>query len=174
MQRLTSALVLGGGVLLMSYINAPAAPRPAPPRVTPAEVAAINAMVSVAEDVAQETERLRARLLVTPAVPVAGRDPFSFGNVRRPERPVSGTPEVDVEAPAAVDAAPAIAWPSLVAVLTDGAITPTRTAVFGIGDGVEMLKVGETTGAFLVRDVGATFVDVVYVDTLTIKRLSIR
>src|SRR3990167_5709223 len=62
MHRLTSALLLGGGVLLASYISAPAAPTPEPPRVSLATTAEIDSIAPLADDVAQETERLRARL----------------------------------------------------------------------------------------------------------------
>lgn len=173
MHRLTSALLLGGGVLLASYISAPAAPTPEPPRVSLATTAEIDSIAPLADDVAQETERLRARLTAAPAVPVARRDPFNFGAVRRPERPAPSArmpqPERSV-----VDAAPPIAWPSLVAVLTDGGETPVFTAVLGVGDAVEILKKGDATGGFQISDVTSTSVELVHVATATVTRLSIR
>ena len=173
MHRLTSALLLGGGVLLASYISSPAAPTPAPRRVSLATMAAIDALAPLADDVAQETERLRARLTAAPAVPVARRDPFNFGAVRRPERPAPPASVPQPEA-AVVKAAPAIAWPSLVAVLTEGGDTPVFTAVLGVDDGIAMLKKGGETGGFVIRDVTSTSVELVHVATTTVTRLSIR
>ena len=173
MHRLASALLLGGGVLLASYISAPAAPTPEPPRISPATVAEIDALVPLADDVAQETERLRARLAVAPAVPVARRDPFNFGAVRRPDRPARTVSVREPEAPA-VEAAPAIAWPSLVAVLTEGGDTPVFTAVLGEGDGIALVKKGGEAGGFTVRDVTSTSVELVHVATNAVTRLSIR
>jgi hypothetical protein len=129
-------------------------------------------MTPLAADVTQETQQLRARLVITPAPPIAQRNPFTFGEVRRPERRAVPPP-----APVPVPAAPAeaiIAWPSLVAVLTDGGVTPARSAVFGVGDAVEILKAGGTFGGFLVREVTPTGVELVHVATNTVTRLSIR
>lgn len=173
MHRLTSALLLGAGVLFTSYISAPAAPTPAPARVSPAELAEIEAMVPLAQDVAQETDRLRARLAAAPAPPVARRDPFNFGAVRRPDRPVAPAAHAELRAPA-VEAAPPIAWPSLVAVLTTAGDAPVFTAVLGIGDGVEMLKKGGEINGFLVRDVTPSSVELIHVATTTVTRLSLR
>ena len=173
MPRLTSALLLGGGVLLASYISAPAAPTPESPRVSLATTAEIDSLAPLVADVAQETERLRARLAAVPAVPVARRDPFNFGAVRRPERPAPSAPKPQSELSVA-DAAPAIAWPSLVAMLTDGGETPVFTAVLGLGDAVEVLKKGDATGGFQIRDVTSTSVELVHVATNTVTRLSIR
>lgn len=170
MHRLTSALLLGGGVLLASYISAPAAPTPAPARVPPGMIAEIDALAPIAGDVAQQTDQLRARLNAPPPAPVARRDPFNFGAVRRPERPAAPS---TTRAPEP-ESAPAIAWPSLVAVLTDNGDSPGRSAVFGVGDAVEILKSGASFGGFLVRDVTATTVELVHVATNTVTRLSIR
>lgn len=173
MHRLTSALLLGGGVLLASYISAPAAPTPESPRVSLATTAEIDALAPFVDDVAQETERLRARLTAVPAVPVARRDPFNFGSVRRPERPAPPTPEPQLETPV-VDVAPAIAWPSLVAVLTDGGETPVFTGVLGVGDGIEIVKKGATLGGFQISDITSTSLELIHVATNTVTRLSIR
>jgi len=173
MYRLTWALLLGAGVLLTSYISAPAAPTPASARVSLAELAEIEALVPLAQDVAQETDRLRARLSAAPVAPVARRDPFNFGSVRRPDRPVAPAAHAQLRAPA-VEAAPPIAWPSLVAVLTAAGDAPVFTAVLGIGDGIEMLKKGSEANGFLVRDVTSSSVELIHVATTTVTRLSLR
>lgn len=173
MHRLTSALLLGGGVLLASYISAPAAPTPAPLRVSLAATAEINALAPLADDVAQETERLRARLTAVPAVPVARRDPFNFGAVRRPDRSAPSAVEPARDTGPVPEVTPAITWPSLVAVLTEGGDTPVFTAVIGVGDGIAILKKGGEAGGFVIREVTSTSVELVHVATTTVTRLSI-
>jgi hypothetical protein len=172
MHRLTSALLLGGGVLLTSYISAPAAPTPAPARVSTAVLDEIEAMAPLAADVAQESERLRSRLAVVPAAQDARRDPFNFGAPRR------AVPVVTVSAPVLpapdVEITPTIVWPSLAAVMTGVGDATALTAVFGIGDGIAMLRKGETTGGFLVRDVTSSSVELMHVATSTVRTLSIR
>lgn len=190
MHRLRSALLLGGAVLLTSYISAPAAPTPAPARASAAEVDAIEAVAPVARaatqetapikaatqetapinDATQEAARLRARLAVVPEKPVVQRDPFSFGTRPRSTRPAAVVPEPQ---PETLDVAPPplLVWPKLVALLTDNG---KMTAVLGVGDAVEMLKAGESAGGFLVRDITSTSIEVVHVATSVATRLTLR
>ncbi len=173
MHRLTSALLLGSAVLLTSYINAPAAPTPARVPVSSADVAAIDAMIPLAAEVTQETERLRSRLTPAPAAPVARRNPFGFGNRTRP---APSTPDTTAE-PAAVlidTAPPAIAWPTLVALLTARDEGSALTAVLALGDAIEILSAGGTVGGFQVREVTATSVELVHVASSSTTRLAIR
>lgn len=172
MNRLTSAFLLGGAVLLTSYINAPAAPTPAPAPVSSAEMAAINAMMPLVEEVVQQTERLKARLTPTPAAPVARRNPFGFGNRTRPA-PSTADPAADPE-PAIVEAAPAIAWPTLVALLTGKGDASPLSAVLALGDTVEILTAGAIAGGFEVREITATSVELVHVASSSTTRLTLR
>ncbi len=172
MHRTSSALVLGGAVLLMSYISAPAAPTPAPARVSDAELDAVEASAPVAAIAAQEAERLRQRLAVVPERPATQRDPFTFGpGPRSSKRAVSlPVPEpviVEVEA----EPPPALVWPKLVALLTDNG---KMTAVLGVGETVEILKAGESAGGFLVREITATSIEVVHIATSVVTRLPMR
>jgi hypothetical protein len=169
MARLRSALLLGGTVLLMMYINAPAAPTPAPARASEAEMRAITAMAPVAESATQETAKLRARLATVPEKPAPQRDPFSFGTTSRV--PKRATP-IPVPEPVQPDVAPVqpIVWPKLVALLTD---KDKITAVIGVGDTVEVVKAGETAGGFLVREITATSIEVVHVATSVSTRLTL-
>ena len=164
-------LLLGGTVVVMSYISAPAAPTPPPARASDAEMRAIDAMAPVTENATQETERLRARLAIVPEKPVPQRDPFSFGTTSKVPKRVTAAPEPEpVVAPEVVAPAPLV-WPKLVALLTDNG---KITAVLGVGDGVEMLKAGETVGGFLVREITATSIEVVHVATSVVTRLTLR
>lgn len=172
MTRVRSALLLGGTVLLMSYISAPAAPTPAPARASETEMRAIDATAPVADDATQETAKLRARLAVVPEKPVTQRDPFSFGTAPRvPKRattaPEPGTPPLAAE----VAPPPPLVWPKLVALLTDNG---KITAVIGVGDSVEMLKAGDSAGGFLVREITSTSIEVVHVATSVTTRLTLR
>jgi hypothetical protein len=177
MSRLRSAVLLGGTVVLMSYISAPAAPTPAPARATETEMRAIDAMAPLAHAATQEVEdaqetaaRVRARLAVVPQKPVPQRDPFSFGKTPRVPKRVIAAPDAE---PAAPDVAPPppLVWPKLVALLTDNG---KITAVLGVGDAVEMLQTGETAGGFLVRAITSTSIEVVHVATSVATRLTLR
>jgi len=174
MHRLTSAFVLGGAVLLTSYINAPAAPTPALAPVSSAEMAAIDAMAPLVADVVQETERLKSRLTPAPAQPVARRNPFGFGN--RPRPAPSAPTAADTEAGVAevIESAPAIAWPTLVAVLTGKGEASTLSAVLALGDAVEILTAGAIVGGFQIREVTATSVELVHVASSSTTRLALR
>ncbi|MEO6222350.1 MAG: hypothetical protein ABIP90_03805 [Vicinamibacterales bacterium] len=170
MHRLSSALVLAGAMLLTTYVSAPAAPTPEVARVSAAELNVIDATAPAAHAAEQEVARLRARLAVVPDKPVAQRDPFRFGLTppRAPRAVVAAEP---VAAMAEVVEPPAVVWPKLVALLSDkGAMT----AVLGLGDAVEMLKAGETTGGFLVREITATSIEVVHVASSVVTRLTLR
>jgi len=172
MHRLTSALWLGSAVLLLSYINAPAAPTPAPPRVPPDALRAIDDAVPLSAEVDQEAARLRERLAVVPEKPTIIRDPFHFGAApRRPAR-LPAAVEPEPEAPP-VDAMPAIVWPKLVALLTERD-SAALTAVIAVGDAVDMVKVGGALGGFLVRDVTTTSIEVVHIATSATMRLTLR
>ena len=183
MSRLRSALLLGGTVLLMSYISAPAAPTPAPPRASETEMRAIDAMAPLADTATQETARLtdtqetarlRARLAVVPEKPIPQRDPFTFGTTPRVPKRATVAPEPEPVVPSlSIEVAPPppLVWPKLVALLTDNG---KITAVLGVGDAVEMLKAGETAGGFLVREITSTSIEVVHVATSVATRLTLR
>jgi len=173
MHRLTSALLLGGALLLASYINAPAAPTPARAPIAPEALAEIDALAPLADDVAQEADRLRARLSAVPEKPVARRDPFSFGPAKRPARRAEAEPAPEPVVPA-IEKQSAIAWPTLVALLADHAAPAALTAVLAVGDAVEILKAGDTIAGFQVTAVTATTVELVHVATSAVTRLSLR
>jgi hypothetical protein len=180
MPRLRSALLLGGAVLLTTYISAPAAPTPAPARASETELRAIDTAAEAVHaatqetarlnDAAQETARLRARLEAVPQKPVTQRDPFSFGTTPRVPKRVTAAPEPEPVAPD-VAPPPPLVWPKLVALLTDNG---KIAAVIGVGDAVEILKAGETAGGFLVREITATSIEVVHVATSVTTRLTLR
>lgn len=171
MHRLSSALVLGGAVLLTSYISAPAAPTPEPARASEAELDAIDASAPVAADVTQEAARLRERLAILPQKPVTQRDPFNFGTRPRSPKRATAAPEPEPAILEEVEPPPALVWPKLVALLTDNG---TITAVLGLGETVEMLRAGETAGGFLVREITAASIEVVHVATSVVTRLTLR
>ena len=169
MSRLRSLLLLGGTVVAMSYISAPAAPTPTPQPPSERQLRAIDEKTPVAEDAVQETAKLRARLAVLPQNPQPQRDPFTFGATpRAPKRVTTEPPEVVIpETPPP----PPIMFPKLVALLTDNG---QITAVLGIGDSIEMLKAGESAGGFTVREITSSSIEVVHVATSTVQRLTLR
>lgn len=170
-RRLRTALVLGGAVVLTSYISAPAAPTPARSRTSAIEVDAIATAAPLVTDAAQETTKLRERLATVPERPAPRRDPFSFGkSPRTPRAATAAAPEQEREVVETVPA-PALVWPKLVALLTD---KDKITAVLGVGDSVEMFQVGQTTGEFLIREITATSVEIVHVATSVATRLTLR
>ncbi len=155
MQRVASLLLLAGAVLLASWIAAPAAPSPTPPLAAVAATPFDQARPIVAE-VSAQLDRLRSRIEATPEFPTPERDPFRFAP--RPEPTPKPRPAI-VESAAPVEP-PAPVLPKLLAIVAnevDGVVV--HSAVFSIGDGVRVVKVGETIGTFVLRGVSADVAD---------------
>jgi hypothetical protein len=150
MNRAAKALLLGGVVLLATWVVAPAAP--GPPAATADPLASLDQTTPVVAEVNAQVDRLRERLAAPPELPPPARDPFRFGERRDPRRVVA-----PVEAPAIVPPLePAPPLPVLIAITSntiDG--TLTRTAVFAEGEEVRIVKEGDTVGRFLVQTVSA-------------------
>jgi hypothetical protein len=153
MSRIASA-VLVGGVLLMFWVAAPAAPTPATLPPSPADLAAVDAAVPVAQDVAREAARLRQLLDHPPDPPRPGRDPFKFGVPPTHATPPPPAPPPTAAAPAG-SSAPAL--PVLVAIVDGDA--GTRRAAFAIGDDVEVLAAGDAVGLLTIHAIAADHVD---------------
>jgi hypothetical protein len=152
MTRVTSALALSGCVLLTTWAVAPAAPPPGPPLVRAADLKAFDQSVPVLADVNAQVERLQQRPASPPEFPAPARDPFRFGRRPEPARPKVENVPARVDAPVVVT--PLL--PRLVAILadtTDG--TLVRTAALAVGEGVEIVKPGDTVGPFVVRSIGS-------------------
>lgn len=172
MPRLTSALLLGAGVLVTTWVSAPAAPTAPPVRVSAEDLAEIAAMAPIAAEVEQEVDRLRAQLAAVPQMPSPTRDPFSFGAPRPSPRPRVVAPADDLPmAETVVDAAPALVWPTLTAVMAE---SPGRTAVIAWGDSIEFVKSGDVFKDFRVVSVSGTSIDVHHVPSNTTKTLTLR
>jgi hypothetical protein len=172
MPRLTSALLLGAGVLVTTWVSAPAAPTAPPVRVSAEDLAEIAAMAPIAAEVEQEVDRLRAQLAAVPQMPSPTRDPFSFGAPRPSPRPRVVAPADDLPiAETAVDAAPALVWPTLTAVMAE---SPGWTAVIAWGDSIEFLKSGDSYKDFRVVSVSGTSIEVHHVPSNTTKTLTLR
>lgn len=172
MPRLTSALLLGVGVLVTTWVSAPAAPSAPPVRVSAQEMANIVAMAPLAADVDQEVARLRAQLATVPQMPAPTRDPFNFGAPRPAPRPRTETPATEVPALAPeIDDAPALVWPALTAVMagTDG-----PTAVIAWGDAIEFVKSGETFRDFRILRVSGGAIELHHPASNTTKTLTLR
>lgn len=174
MSRTVTAVLLGAGVLVTTWVSAPAAPTAPVARVSEADLAMIEAMAPLAADVEQETARLRARLATVPERSEPGRDPFSFG---RPARRVTRPAEAPAlpAPPPAVDAAAELVWPTLAAVLAEGpADAPARTAVVGWGELVELLKPGDLFKDFRVIAVSTGALDLRHEPTGTLRTITLR
>ncbi len=174
MHRFTSAVLLGAGVLVTTWVAAPAAPSAPPARVSEADLARIDELATLVTEVVQEAERLRARLAVVPDVPAPRRDPFRFGG-RRPDPAPNPEPVPEVTRP--VDATPTMLWPTLAAVMAavgDAGDVPTRTAVMAWGDAIEFLKAGEDLGDFRVVTVSVDAVELLHVPTASTRRVTLR
>jgi hypothetical protein len=172
MTRTASAALGGGVVLLLVWKAATGAPSPAVPlqRDTPPA-----AQTPVPVDLDREAVRLHERLANSPKFPPPQRDPFSFGTkppapVRARALPASPPMPVVVEAPPPVSDAP-----RLLAVLTDaGDGGPLRRAVLGIGDDVQILRIGDTVTHYRIRSIGADALEFVDVVTGAITRVTLR
>jgi hypothetical protein len=172
MPRTAAAIVLGAGVVLVTWVSAPAAPTPLPAPIPAEVIAAIDALAPLAADVGQETEKLRARMAQVVEPPSPRRDPFAFGERRpAPPRPSPATPAVvDVAQPEITPEAP-IAWPTLAGVFVDAG---TSTAVLGIDDTVEFVTVDQRLGNFVVVSIGAASIELRHSVLNITKTLSLR
>ena len=161
MNRIASALLLGGGVLLTTWVVAPAAPAPSAKPLTTAEVAALTQQAPIVAEVDAQVTRLRERLAAAPQFPPPSRNPFLFGRGPEPASPKVNVPVIAAPAPVEPDAA-APTLPRIVAVIgtaTDGGLL--RTAVLGIGDDVQIVKPGDVVLRFVVRSISADAVELV-------------
>jgi hypothetical protein len=165
MQRLAVALLLGGVLLLASWVvagdppgtspAAPASPRP-------------DQVAQLVDDVNQQVELLRQRLALERRFTPPNRNPFTFDAGVRP--PAIEAPPVE---PVVAPEAPAM--PQLVAILTDkieGGVA--RRAVFSMNGTVQILKVGDVVDRFEVARIDADGVDLKGRDTPATVRLSIK
>jgi hypothetical protein len=171
MPRFRTALLLGVGVLVTTWVSAPAAPTAPPSPVSVEDMARIEALAPLADKIDQEVARLRAQLAVVPQAPEPRRDPFAFGG-RRPT-PRETPPVLVVETPAdvPVELPPAVLWPSLAAVMVEPSGT---TAVVAWGDTIEFLKVGATYKDFRVLAISGTTLDLRHEPTGALRTISLR
>ncbi len=173
MPRVTLALVLGTGLLVTTWVSAPAAPTPAPVYVSPEELTRIEALAPLADEVEQEAAQLQARLRASVEPPQPRRDPFHFG-ARRDTVPA---PRVDTSVPERVETAapaPAVLWPVLAGIVEESAAEPRHTAVLGWGDALEFLTVGGTFKDFVVTAVSAGSIELRHQPTGLVKTLTLR
>lgn len=172
MSRFTTASFLAAGVLVTTWVSAPAAPTAPPREVSAEEMGRIEAMAPIAADIDQQVDRLRGQMAAAPQKPDPHRDPFSFGAPRpapRAARPVAPT-IVTVETP--VEALPpAVLWPTLAAVMAE---TSGNVAVVGWGDSVEFLKAGDTFKDFRVVSVSSGSLELRHEATGTTRTISLR
>ncbi len=152
MNRLATALICGGALLLLIWQVSPATSAPPPPRN--AVSSELDQAAPVLAEVTSQVDRLRERLATVPTFPPPSRDPFNFG--RRPDPTPRPAPAA---APATTEPAPAPPLPSIVAILltsVDGA--DVRTAAFAVDDDVQLVTAGQTIGQFIVRSISADHV----------------
>jgi hypothetical protein len=171
MKRIGAIVLFAGAVLVSTHILAPAEPPAnraselAAGRAALAQVAAASAQVAQVDG---EVDRLRKRLSAQPPFPPPTRDPFTYGVKAEPRRPATSVPA----APATpVPEVPRVVLPQLIAIMTGA---PARTAVLGIGDHVQIVKVGEAFSAFVVRSIDIDGVSLVESATGRTIALSLR
>jgi hypothetical protein len=171
MRRFIPAALLGTGLLVTTWVSAPASPASPPVHVSIEDVAPIEAMAPLVVDVNQEVARLRANLTAVPDMPSPGRDPFSFG-VRRPAPRVSDpAAQTDVAPVVSVVDAPTLVWPTLTAVMGQAS---GPTAVLAWGDDIEFLKTGDTFRDFFVVSVSGQTIELRHEGTGSTKTLALR
>ena len=161
MQRFAVALLIGGTLLLASWVLAGDPPqrkaRPEPSEPAAPVVAEMNAQV----------DRLRERLSVERRFSSPTRDPFHF-TARVEPAPVAPPPAPE---PVAAPAPP----PQLVAILTDKSNDGvTRRAVFSLNGTVQIVKPGDTIDRFVVGRVDADSVELTERGSAVPLRLTIK
>lgn len=172
MQRLTTAVVLGAGVLMTTWVSAPAAPTAPPILVSDAEMATIEATAPAADALDQEVARLRGQLAISPQQPEPRRDPFSFGRRLPAPAPTVAAAVEPVELPEQAEpVAPELLWPTLAAVMADDA---GATAVLAWGDAIDFVKTGERFHDFRVTSVTSRTVELHHAASNSTKTISLR
>jgi hypothetical protein len=170
-----SAIYLTGGALLVAWLAAANMPGPGAPAPRARAEAQPPGPDAIAMDVSAQATRLRARMSQAPAPHPDVRNPFAFGAPPRPHRAA-----VDIPAPAALEAAPAIP-PAPMLTLMGIAEESTaqglrRTAIIG-GDGETLFLVveGQAVGdRYRVTKIGADAVELEDVITKAFRRLALR
>lgn len=163
MHRFAVILLVGGVVLLVSWIAAPAAPNSAGPAA--ADPAAPDQSAVVAEVNAQ-VERLRKQLSTPAPYPPPVRNPFRFSGRPEPRR----IAPKETAAPPVEPPAPSL--PALLAITAtsiDG--TLVRTGVLRVDDDVKIVKAGDTIGSLVVRSVEADAIELLDPTTSKIYRV---
>lgn len=168
MNRVALILLLSGFVLLLTWVVAPAAPSPSP---LPAHAAAaVDQTAPLVAEMAAQVERMRNRLEEPQGFPPPERNPFTFGARREV---VPARPRLPVAAPEEPPPPPPL--PKLLAVVAndaDGGVV--LTAVFSVGDNVQVVKTGDTIGAFAIRSITADVVELVDPSTGAVHRMTLR
>ena len=164
MKRVSSALVIGGVLILISWVTSPSArPTPPGPALSEADLdRAEQTTQSIAPLTAQiddQAAQLRARLSQTVPKPQPARNPFSFGKGTDRKGTYPGTKGTYPVDPGYVPLAPAapvpLALPTLVAITTDavdGGVM--RTAVLSMNDEMKIVRPGQIFDRFIVEAIG--------------------
>lgn len=173
MPRVLVAVTMGAGVVLATWLPAPAAPTPRAPDVPEEILAEITAAAPLAAEVEQQTAQLRAKLATPVQPPSPRRDPFRFGTPRTPADAPTPTPPFESTMPADVPAMPSIEWPTLTAIVADSTES-TRTAVVSLGDLLEFLDAGQSFQDFVVVSIATGSIELRHEPTRTTKTLSLR
>lgn len=174
LSRIAVALLLGAGVLMTTWVSAPASPVAPPLHVAAGDVAHVEALAPLAAELDQDVEQLRARLSTVPTPPAPARDPFRFGDRRhttREDAEVSSSPPAPVTP---VVEEMAVSWPALVAVLADADGPPAFTAVVAWGDSIEMLTTGASFHDFTVVSVSNSAAVLRHAPTGSTRTLTLR
>jgi hypothetical protein len=163
MQRLAVALLLGGVLLVASWVVAGDPPRHPPQAPAPR----LDQVAQLVDDVNRQVELLRERLALERHFAAPDRNPFTFeAAAAAPVTAPAVTPVVAPEPPP---------LPQLVAILTEkveGALV--RRVVVSVNGSVHILKVGETVDQFEVSRIDADGVDLKSRDTPATFRISIK
>lgn len=172
MQRVAQLLVLAGVILLATWVWAPASPAPAPEPRQPRDSSPPDQTAPILEDMAAQIDRLRERIEAPPNFPPPERNPFRFGTKPEPIAP-KGRPTL----PEAVEPPPppAPVLPKLLAIVendVDG--VAVRTAVLSVSDDVQVVKVGDAIGRFLVKSIAAGSIELLESSSGTTFPLTLR
>ncbi len=168
MARIAGILAVGAGLILISWVTAPAArTTPDPVSISPADLVledqAAQVIAPLAAQADDQAARLRARLSPPPQKPQPARNPFRFKGTEpfSTEKAPKGTEPFVAKSvekgsvPLAPPAAPAIELPSLVAITADardGGLF--RTAVLSMNDEMKIVRPGQVFDRFIVEAIG--------------------
>jgi len=167
----STAVISGAGVLATWFFSMPPAQQPVAVQAPPAARAQGASTSTI--DIQQEASRLQLRTPQAPRYSEPARNPFRFGEPRRPERAAAA--EAPVVAPPVAPLPPPppqVTLDGIASDTVDGVMQ--RSAILATDGGVVIAKEGEQVAGYRVDKVAPDSVELTKVSDGSVLRLGLR